>query len=193
MTISAALFSSESQTWNTPECVLERVRRMGRIGLDPCGNTNSIVGASEEWRIERGEDGLARPWSTVGLVYVNPPYDDIEAWAKKMAAEATRAEIVACIPARTETVAFQRYILPTAAAICFWRGRMRFNVGPAAGSRQIGMFGEEPSRQATGDNTAPFPSALPYWGKRADEFAAAFRDAGWILRTHQGALALGGE
>lgn len=198
MTISAALFSSESQTWNTPECVLERVRAFEPILLDPCSNAGSIVGADLEWRIERGEDGLCRPWAPCdGLVYVNPPYDDLESWAAKMAEEAELgAEIIACIPARTETVAFQKHILATCQAVCFWRGRLKFGAGPAAGSRQVSMFGERGRHcavQATGDNTAPFPSCLPYWGPRAERFAEVFASVGRVLMPKQGALALGGE
>ncbi len=181
MSLSAALFTSEAQTWNTPECVLERLRELGPIALDPCSNDSSIVGAREEWRIERGEDGLARPWHDVGLVYVNPPYDDLERWAAKMAREAARnVEIVACIPARTETVAFQKHILPTCTAIAFWKGRIKFGAGRAA-TAQASLFGAAETPLEEGENTAPFPSALPYWGTRPRRFARAFDSVGWVV------------
>jgi hypothetical protein len=182
VTISPALFTSASQTWNTPKVVLDCVRAFDDIHLDPCSNADSIVNATEEWRIERGEDGLARSWFLRSLIYVNPPYDELEAWAAKMAKEVDLgAEIIACIPARTETVAFQKYILPNCSAICFWRGRMRFGVGPAEGSRQVAMFGVDAPPQATGDNTAPFPSCLPYFGTRVERFARAFADVGRVV------------
>ena len=178
-----AIFTSESQTWNTPECVLERVRAFSPkkgIRLDPCSNGESIVGAQEEWRIERGEDGLARPWPDLGLVYVNPPYDDLERWARKMEREAEkgRVEVMALIPARMETVAFQKHILPTMTAIFFWRGRLQFGAGRAHTS-QASLFGEEPADLNPGENTAPFPSCLPYWGPRPHSFLRAFAGAGW--------------
>jgi hypothetical protein len=181
LTLSAALFTSDSQTWNTPACVLERVRLVDHIELDPCGNAGSIVGASREFLLDRDEDGLSLPWSS--LTYCNPPYDDLESWAAKMAREAARGvEIIACIPARTDTSAFQARILSTCQAICFWRGRLRFGAGPAD-KQQTTMFGEAPSSQPTGDNTAPFPSALPYWGPRVERFAAAFGDVGRVVVT----------
>jgi hypothetical protein len=43
------------------------------------------------------------------------------------------------------------------------------------------MFGDNPVPQASGDNTAPFPSALPYWGVRPRQFARAFESAGWVV------------
>ena len=179
--IAAALYTSESQAWNTPEVVLDRVREVGAIVLDPCSNESSLVGAAEEWRIERGEDGLTRPWRDDGLVYVNPPYDDLERWAAKMAREAARGcQVLACIPARTETVAFQKHILPTCTAIAFWRGRIKFGAGRST-SRQVGLFGGEPEPLAEGDNVAPFPTALPYWGVRPRRFARAFEHVAWTV------------
>ncbi len=179
--LAAALFTSDSQTWNTPESVLERVRVFAPIELDPCSNAHSIVKANTELRLDRGQDGLKADW--VSLTYCNPPYDDLETWAAKMAREGYRGtEIIACIPARTETVAFQKHILPTCQAICFWRGRLKFGSGPAD-TRQVSLFGDAPVSVATGDNTAPFPSCLPYWGPMARRFAEVFSSVGRVVTT----------
>lgn len=182
MTIAQALFSSASQTWNTPQPVVDRLFAFDDRGcsLDPCSNDTSIVPARTTWRIERGEDGLSRPWfSWEGPAFCNPPYEDLEPWASKMAAEAARhVEIIALIPSRPDTRAFQRSILRTCTAIHFWAGRMKYGAGRAE-SAQVGLFGEFPPALDEGENVAPFPSCLPYWGPRPRRFLRAFESAGW--------------
>lgn len=102
----------------TPEAVLEVVRAYAPIGLDPCANPWSTVGARVELSQHRGEDGLAASWSDVfsfsipaglsseefraafdaaldsgrhdEIVYCNPPYSAgaILPWVEKAAQEA---------------------------------------------------------------------------------------------------------
>lgn len=162
MTALAPLMSSERDDWNTPEIVLERVRAMGPIGLDPCGNAGSIVGAETEWRLERDGDSLHRDWSGHGLVYCNPPYGRlIRAWvAKCRETSATGAEVIALVPARPDTRWWHESCAPPAAdAVCFWRGRLTFLGAPAG---------------------APFPSAIIYFGDRPRRFQEVFAMAGSI-------------
>src|SRR5690606_37557826 len=63
---------------NTPESVLEVMRDYAPIGLDPCSNMWSTVGARVELCKQRGEDGLDPCWMEIvdsnEIVYVNPPY-----------------------------------------------------------------------------------------------------------------------
>lgn len=153
----APLMASESQEWNTPEEVLRPVRAFDAIGLDPCSNERSIVGAAVEWRMERDGDSLLRCWAGLGLVFVNPPYSHhLRAWMAKCGSSG--AEVIALVPARTDARWWQEHA-GMADAICFWRGRVRFLGGEAS---------------------APFPSALPYWGPRVDRFAEVFREVGIV-------------
>lgn len=62
----------------TPEWVYSK---LGQIDLDPCAGVDTSIG-SENWAIERGEDGLERQW--FGFVYCNPPFSQKEAWIRKM-------------------------------------------------------------------------------------------------------------
>ncbi len=157
-----ALFMSVDMTWCSPKAVLDRVRRMGPIGLDPCSNGKSIVRAKTEWRGPPAVDGLAEPWIGHGLVYVNPPYGRvINQWVAKCALEAMDgAEILALVPARPDTIWWSEAVVAHASSICFWKGRVTF-LGASQG--------------------APFPSAVLYYGARVAEFVAAFGDVGWCV------------
>jgi phage N-6-adenine-methyltransferase len=157
-----ALFGSADMTWCTPPEVLELVRRLGPIGLDPCSNGRSVVRAPVEWRGKPGVDGLAQSWVGHGLVYCNPPYGRaIKVWMQKCATEgALGAEIIALIPARTDTKWWHESVVEGADSVCFWRGRIAF-LGATQG--------------------APFPSALIYYGPRPADFGAIFASVGWAL------------
>lgn len=169
--MNAALLSSASNDWCTPPCVLDLVRKLGRIGLDPCSNPRSIVHAQVEFSPEKDQDGLQLPWAasrspwgegmTDDIVYCNPPYGRALAdWADKIKAESYwGAEILALVPARTDTAWF-RTLFDSAKALCFWGGRITFMGAPSL---------------------APFPSMVTYHGPRRYEFAAAFCGAGRIV------------
>src|SRR5688572_13348881 len=102
--------------WGTPPEVLELVRAIGPIVLDPCSDPDDVVGAA--CRIVapvhvKGRhtseldflsapgieiaDGLAINWNGLGddgLVYVNPPYSDPAPWVYKALTEADRAVLL---------------------------------------------------------------------------------------------------
>jgi len=161
-----ALLTSESPEWYTPECVLERVRYIAPIGLDPCSSGRDTVGARRVFTA--ADDGLARHWlcNDGEIIYVNPPYGlAIKPWVGKCAAVGGSPHtVVALVPARTDTYWFQH--LWKSKAICFWRGRLKFS-----GHR----------------NSAPFPSAVAIWSANddhVDAFESAFSD--FIMSTPGG-------
>jgi DNA N-6-adenine-methyltransferase (Dam) len=183
MADSAALFSSESQCWLTPPSVLERILAFEPrgISLDPCGNVDSVLNAKEQWLIERGEDGLSRDWPADGLIFINPPFNEAERWAAKTAAESARKrEAILLLPARTDTFAYQRHILPSCSALCMWKGRIQFGAGRSSG-KQGELFGGEPATISTGENTATFATLFSYFGTRSSQFVRAFEPAGWSV------------
>lgn len=146
--VKARVFlSSDRQTWNTPRAFLDAIAPLGRIGLDPCSNATSIVRARVKWTVD--DDGLTRDWRGHGLVYVNPPYgNDLPVWVEKCELEAKRGvEIVMLVPARTDTRWFDR--TARGALIGLWRGRLTY------------LGAQWP---------APFPTAVPYWGRRRSLF-----------------------
>jgi hypothetical protein len=162
--LNTALFSSEKASWNTPENIVRLVRALGPVVLDPCSNADSIVGAASFYDGSSLEMcGLSNSWAVGdGLVYVNPPYGaEIAKWLQKCVTEAENGvEIVALLPARTDTKWWQDYVTK-ATCVLFWKGRLQF-LGAAS--------------------SAPFPSAIVYWGCAPDQFAAVFGNYGWVVR-----------
>lgn len=66
--------SAGSVEWCTPKTIIDAVKEAfgGEIGLDPCSNSESIVGAKVEYILPE-HDGLTDPWDA-GTIYVNPPF-----------------------------------------------------------------------------------------------------------------------
>ena len=155
------MMSSAKPDWQTPDIVLERVRAIAPIGLDPCTTDENPVGAPLYYTPK--DDGLTMPWE-VGedgtLVYVNPPYGRaIAPWVRKCDSTLMRT-VVALLPARVDT----RWFPWSADALCFWRGRLKFRGAPAP---------------------APFSSVLAIWAadeSHVERFAWEFRHVGKVIR-----------
>jgi hypothetical protein len=151
--------------WQTPEIVLDRVRRYWRkIDLDPATVRENPTKARYIRTPDCDPDGLKTRWSEFkGLTFVNPPYR--QPWYNKifceMQARPEDNDIIALIPARPGTVYFQN-IVGISEMVCFIRGRLMF-------------------KGAT--EPAPFESALVYAGLRDNRFKKAFGDLGWLIRA----------
>lgn len=153
------LFSSKKDEWLTPECVLERVRKLGPIDLDPCTTPENPVGAYEFYTAV--DDGLDFDWHHE-RVFINPPYSRVALWVERAWQEHCywSNEIVCLTPARTDTRWWHSFVKDCADAVCFWKGRLKFS-------------GHK--------NSAPFPSAVVYYGHRPGVFKEAFEDKGWVV------------
>lgn len=159
------LMSSKNPTWETPDCILYRVRQIDFIGLDPCTTDANPTDARHFFT--PAQDGLALEWSTGitgGLIYCNPPYGQgIQHWVDKCRQAARTGErVIALLPSRTDT----RWFPWDADVLCFWRGRLTFQ-----GARW----------------PAPFPSVIAGWGfAKADgstfDFDRVFAQTGVIVR-----------
>jgi predicted nucleic acid-binding Zn ribbon protein len=157
------LLSSNCEHWNTPPEILAVVCQLAPIGLDPCSNAGSMVGAATEYRLDRGENGLLLPWAGMGLVFVNPPYGGaLRSWSTRMADEARAGvEVIALVPARTDT----RWWSTLAKAnplYCYLRGRVCFYKDSQPG------------------DGATFPSALLYFGIARKKAISLFSPLGEI-------------
>lgn len=154
-----SMMSSVRVDWQTPDDFLDLVRMHGPIMLDPCSSADNPTKAANFFT--EADDGLERPWDVPGLIYVNPPYGrELRWWAPKIALEgAGGSEIIALLPARTDTNWFQKHIA-RADVLCFWSGRLTFRGAP---------------------DPALFPSVVAYFGDRAKAFKRVFTGKGWIV------------
>lgn len=158
------LFSSGKDDWRTPDRIIALVKEMydDKLDLDPCAAPDPPHHfAKENWTgpYEYGKDGLVERY--FGNVYVNYPYSDASYWCRKIREETERAaftQLIALVPARTDTVAWNDLVLH-AHAICLIKGRLRFVKAPL---------------------TAPFPSILVYIGPDVSKFRGVFRHIGTI-------------
>lgn len=170
-------FSAKKDDWCTPQEVLDAIAWMGPIRLDPCSNKNSIVPAVFKYDLEDGFDGLKQPWGysemvnhygsgvKQGLIFINPPYGKtISQWTKRAVNTFLchpGDEIVMLVPSRTDTKWWHE-VTQFTKAVCFWKGRLQF----------LGAT-----------SSAPFPSALLYFGGRETEFRKNLADKGWCTTS----------
>jgi hypothetical protein len=161
--------------WRTPAEVLERVRLLGSIGLDPCTSLDNPVGALRWCTLagiwyrgptgdpvctETPNGGLGIDWGFLDArdtVFVNPPYSGCKAWAAHVASQADgNHRLVTLVAARPDTRWWRALTAPPDTLVAFWRGRLRFL-----------------DRAGVPADPAPFPSALVFHGFRCREVAAA--------------------
>ena len=165
---------TQSQHWGTPEKYVRAVKDVfgGSIGLDPCSNEFSIVGASVEYRLP-AQDGLKESWNAP-TIFVNPPYGldhergtAIRHWLQRchIAHEQYGAEVLALVPVATNTGHWKKHVFGVATAVCFlYDTRLRFLVDGADGGKG-----------------APMSCAMIYWGRNYRRFFEVFRQFGAVL------------
>lgn len=131
-------FLSNTNEWETPKDLFDKLDREFKFTLDPCA-TSENTKCKKFYTIE--DDGLSRSWAGE-VVFMNPPYGrQIGKWVEKAYMESRGAIIVCLIPARTDTAYWHNFIFDKA-EIRFLRGRLYFK-------RANGETGQ-----------APFPSAV---------------------------------
>jgi len=138
--INSGLFTSNTDTWETPQSFFDELDREFKFEIDVCATAiNAKCGKFYTPEI----DGLSQKWE--GVCWMNPPYGrQIKAWVKK-AYESfinNSATVVCLLPARTDTAWWHDYCMK--GEIRFIRGRLKFG-----GSK----------------NSAPFPSAVVIFRK----------------------------
>ena len=129
-------FSSEDQTWETPQDFFDEINKEFNFTLDHCC---SIETAKCDKFYTEKEDGLKQSWDNE-IVFMNPPYGrEIKHWIKK-ATEIKNGTVVCLIPSRTDTRYFHDFLYKKDnVELRFLKGRLKFG-----GAK----------------NSAPFPSLL---------------------------------
>lgn len=135
---NAGVFSSETDTWETPDDVFAPLHAEFGFDLDAAASDDN---AKCERYFTPADDALAQDWT--GTVWCNPPYGrQIGRWVEKGYVEAQAgATVVMLIPARTDTAYWHDFVMK-ANEVRFRRGRIYFE-----------MNGKPVGR-------APFPSAV---------------------------------
>jgi len=122
--VNKILFSKNSDEWETPQDLFNKLNQEYNFTLDPCATKEN---AKTTKYYTKEQNGLLKSWKNE-IVFVNPPYSNIKEWAKKCANEYinNKTTIILLIPSRTDTIYFHNYILPYAKLI-FIKGRLHFN------------------------------------------------------------------
>ena len=123
--INAALFSSSTDEWATPQWLFDSLNEEFGFTLDPCALPNN---AKCEKYFTPQDNGLLQDWGGE-IVFCNPPYGKaIANWVRKCSEESKKPNTttVMLIPARTDTRYFHDYIYRKAKEIRFIKGRLKF-------------------------------------------------------------------
>lgn len=131
-----ALFTSNSDEWETPKYLYDDLDKVFNFTLDPCATKENHL-CNKYYTKE--DNGLAQDWNGE-TVFCNPPYSKIKQWVEKCYKEyeTNGATVVMLIPVRTDTRYFHEYIYHKA-EIEFIKGRLHFS---------------------NSKNSAPFPSMI---------------------------------
>ena len=135
---TAAMFSSTTNEWETPQDFFDKLNEEFNFTLDPCATPQNAK-CKKFYTIK--EDGLKQNWQGE-TVFCNPPYGRaIKDWVRKCYEESKKPNtiVVMLIPARTDTTYFHDYIYKKARDIRFVKGRLKFG---------------------NSKNSAPFPSMV---------------------------------
>jgi len=144
----------------------------GRIELDPCSNSHSVVRAEVEYRLPKN-DGLRCSWHHESI-YVNPPYGadrargtTIKDWLSRCAKahEEFGAEVLALVPVATNTKHWKQSVWGIATAVAFlYDTRLKFLVDGRDGGKG-----------------APMSCAMIYWGSHFRRFEEVFLPFGAVV------------
>jgi len=109
---TAYINKSKSDDWITPLNLYNKLNKEFNFNFDPCPINNTFNGLEIEWKSKN---------------FVNPPYSQLKLWIEKAYKEYEKGKLVVMlIPARTDTIAFHKYIY-NKAEIRFIKGRLKFS------------------------------------------------------------------
>jgi site-specific DNA-methyltransferase (adenine-specific) len=134
--VDDALFSSNTDEWETPDILFDGMNDKFNFTLDPCATPEN---AKCKRFFTEEDDGLMQTWLGE-QVFVNPPFSNIKEWMYKcyMESRLDNKDKVMLIPVRSDTQYFSEYGAYSA-ELYFIKGRLKFS---------------------NAKNTAPFPSVI---------------------------------
>ena len=106
------MWTGDNQQAQTPPEVWKSLEAEFGEMFDPCPANPEV-------------DGLSIPWKKIN--YVNPPYNECNAWMQKVVHEFVHGNKSVClIPARSNTNWFHNWVLPYATEIRFIKNGVKF-------------------------------------------------------------------
>lgn len=123
------MFSSKSDTWETPQDLFDSLDSIYKFETDVCA---TFENRKCENYYSPEMNGLSQSWN--GSCWMNPPYGrEIGKWIKKAFEESEHCLVVALLPARTDTKWFHKYIYnQQGVSVVFLKGRLRFKGAEAS-------------------------------------------------------------
>ena len=165
--VDAALFSSATGEWSTPQDFWDKLNERHQFTLDAAASHENakcdhyftkdglyLKGDGFYTTDNYGEDGLTAPWGIGSRVWLNPPYGrGVGKWVEKAHKEAVRYgnRVVMLLPARTDVKWFHQYIWDReesrpyhGVTLDFVKGRLKFGgaESPAPFPSVVVTFGE---------------------------------------------------
>jgi DNA adenine methylase len=179
-----------SDVWGTPPELFETLDREFSFTLDPCANEEN---AKADRFYTADQNGLLQSWAGE-RVFMNPPYSEIKAWARKAYEEARAgALVVSLVPARTGSKWFREYMAP--GEVRFLTRRLKFllpNGEPAPHSAGFDSAvvilgpGREPVTEYWDWEESPRPNEATPKGANRERpalryYGGKFQIAPWII------------
>lgn len=123
--------TSEQTVYTTPELLASIQARFGLIGFDAASNNAHVCRFWAGPGSAIATDGLVIDWPRDCIVWINPPFAQCRAWARKCAAEADRGvRSLLLTPLSPETSWYEQHVEGHALVLAL-RPRVRF-VGHSA-------------------------------------------------------------
>ena len=150
-------FGNSKNDWETPGVVFDPLNKEFNFVLDVCASKENT---KCELFLTEGTNALTVDWAQYlknigkpdGFVWCNPPYNDMNSWAKKVREEAEKGvNIVTLTAARTNTKWFKEFYLSDTPLVYVPVCQLRF-LQP-----KITFVGAK--------NNAPFPSCIGVFSK----------------------------
>jgi phage N-6-adenine-methyltransferase len=150
MSTEPASWQHNSDEWEAPRPLFDFLDRFYNFDVDVCATRTN---AKCEVYFTKNQDGLKQTWRRGKVHWMNAPYSQAAAWAKKAdQAGKAGAIVVGLFANRSATAWYRDHVVPTAMVVQL-HGRLAFD-----------HVGKSIAMSAT-----PFPSILAIWPREAGE------------------------
>lgn len=101
------------QNWMTPWRIIKKIEEITQrsFELDVCADEESAK-ADKYFSLQAGQNALEERWLASGLIWMNPPFDDIHRWVKYAHEQSNLngVDVIALLPNSTDVPFYQKII-----------------------------------------------------------------------------------